>query len=257
MSLFNTLATGASGLSATGAGMAVIGDNIANMNTTGYKKSRARFEDMLPKAMGTRNGLSMLGRGVSVGGIGVMHDGGSLKGSSSALDMAISGTGFYQLSDGEQFTYSRAGEFHVDKDSYLVNAQGLRVQGYGVVDGTLVTQVNNLQLDLGPIEQNETSEIALDATLSAETEYLDATGAVITPYAGLTLDGTAAGSSIKEASEAADYSTSVTVYDSLGLPHDVTVFFERTGTNTWSWSAVTDGGDLDGATVPDDEGQAF
>jgi len=237
--------------------MAVIGDNIANMNTNGYKKGRAQFEDMLPEARGTRNGLSMLGRGVGVGGIGVQHLGGTLKSSNSALDMAVSGTGFYQMYDGEKYFYSRNGEFHVDKDNFLVNNQGLRVQGYGVVDGTVVTQVNDLQLDLGPIEQNETTEIVLDATLSAETEFLDATGTVITPYAGLTLDGTSAGASIKEASEAADYSTSVTVYDSLGLPRDMTVFFERVGTNRWTWSAVTDGGALDGATIPDDEGQAF
>jgi flagellar hook protein FlgE len=257
MSLFNTLATGASGLSATGAGLAVIGDNIANMNTNGYKKGRAQFEDMLPQSVGTRNGISMMGRGVSVGGIGVMHLGGALKPSGSALDMAISGTGFYEVSDGENYSYTRDGSFHVDKDNYLVNNQGMRVQGYGVVDGTVVTQVNDLQLDMGPISQSETTSLTLDATLSAEAEYLSATGATVTPYAGLTLDGSAAGASIKEASDAADYSTSVTVYDSLGLPRDVTVFFERTGTNNWSWSAVTDGGAIEGATVPDDEGQAF
>ena len=83
MSLFNTLATGASGLASTGAGMAVIGDNIANMSTNGYKKGRIQFEDMLPQTMGTRNGLSMLGRGVGVGGIGVMHIGGTMKSSNS------------------------------------------------------------------------------------------------------------------------------------------------------------------------------
>ena len=84
-----------------------------------------------------------------------------MKSSNSALDTAISGTGFYQLHDGDQYTYSRDGAFHVDKDSYLVNSQGLRVQGYGVVDGTVVTQVNDLALDLGPIKQSETSKITL------------------------------------------------------------------------------------------------
>jgi flagellar hook protein FlgE len=257
MSLFNTLATGASGLSATGSGLGIIGDNIANMNTTGFKKNVAQFEDMLPQSMGTRNGVSQLGRGVSVAGIAVNFNPGSLESSSSALDVGIGGKGFFQVHDGTNYLYTRNGSFHVDKDNYLVSGAGMRVQGYGVVDGTIITQVNDLKLDLGPIEQQVTSELMLDAHLSADAEFTDVTGAITTPFAGLTLDGTSAGNSIKEASEVADYSTSVTVYDSLGLPHDATVFFERTDTNDWSWSAVVDGGELDGATIPDDVGQAF
>ena len=251
MSLFNTLSTGASGLSVSTSSMAVIGDNIANINTIGFKSSRASFADLLPADVGGLGGTSQVGVGARMAGVSTSYAQGSLQGSSSALDMAISGGGFFMVSSGEADYYTRDGSFYMDTEGYLVNSTGLRLQGYGATDGDLTSIVGDMQLDTTPVPGEPTSEVTLDAVLSAEAEYTDEDGAIVTPLADLNVAG--GGVSIEDAAAAADYSTSVTIYDSLGVPHDVTILMERTGENDWSYQAVVDAGELPGGV----EGEAF
>ena len=91
--------------------MSVIGDNIANVNTIGYKANRASFSDAFPLTTGTINGPAKLGTGANVAGITSVFAQGAIQSSGNALDMAINGNGFYAVKAGDQTFYSRAGEF--------------------------------------------------------------------------------------------------------------------------------------------------
>jgi flagellar hook protein FlgE len=254
MSLFNTLAVGASGLGASSSNLSVIGDNIANISTTGFKSSRASFGDMMPEVCGGISGPSIRGLGVRLLGIDVQHTQGTLTDSGNALDTALSGPGFFQVSNGLQNFYTRDGSFRVDKDHYIVSSNGLRLQGYSVQDNEITSSVGDIRLNLNPIDHKTTTSITLDAVLAADADFST------TEYTAASKDGTAAAATFADLSVAADYSTSATVYDSLGVAHDVTIFFERVGPNDWSWSGVVDGGGVDfsGDGVPDgDAGHAF
>ncbi len=253
MSLFNTLNTGASGLSVNSTNLGVIGDNIANINTIGFKGSRARFADMMPADIYGLGGINQVGTGSRNGQVATSFGQGSLEASSSVLDMGISGKGFFALSTGENTYYTRDGTFYMDTEGYIVSAGGLRLQGYQATDGELTTLLGDLQISQDPVAGQATTAITLTANLSAESAYIDADGNLDTPLADLDIES--GGVSIEEAAAAADYATSITAYDSLGVPREVTILFERTGEGSWSWSAVVDAGELSGAGA-DDAGNA-
>lgn len=245
MSLFSTLGTGASGMGASSSSLSVIGDNIANVGTTGFKASRVTFQDLIPSAIGTAGGVDRMGRGAMLGEISTSFEQGAIAQTGQTLDLALSGRGWFPVRGDKETYYTRDGAFHLDSDGYVVNSAGLRLQGYQAQDGNLLSRTGDLQVDLTPIPQRATSTITFDGVLPADAD------ASTTPYAALARDGVS--TQLGDLSAAADASTSVTVYDSLGVAHDVTVFFERTGPSDWSWSAVVDGGevDLDGDGAPD------
>ena len=261
MSLFSTLNIGASGLSASSIAIAVIGDNVANVNTTGFKSARPTFAVQFPHPQGTLGGVAQLGQGVSLDDIKTNFTQGSMEATESALDVAITGRGFFQvINDNGQDFYTRDGTFYMDDQGYVKTSAGLVLQGYNVYENEVATTLGDLQLSTAPIEQSETSEIALDAILSAEATWdEDDDGVADTPYGDLTKTGfSTTGSTIAEASTEADFATSTTIYDSLGIAHDLTIFFERIGDNDWTWSAVVDGADVDfGGGNYGDEGYAF
>lgn len=249
MSLFSTLQTGASGLGASGQSLGVIGDNIANLNTVGFKRNRASFADMLPEGVAGLGGPSQMGRGVTTVGVGSQFTQGSLETTGSPLDMALAGGGFFQVADAEgNYLYTRDGSFGLDESGYVVTGTGLRVQGYNATDGTVSPVIGDLRLSDNPVPPRATSQVALDIVL-------DPTTANGVDYSALTLDGT--GPSISEASEAADFTTSITVYDSLGRAHDLVVNFEQNPANPaeWAYSVVVDAGETDVAGAVD--GAAF
>jgi flagellar hook protein FlgE len=255
MSLFNTLGTGASGMGAASMGLAVIGDNIANVGTTGYKSSRAYFADVFPEFVGTGSGPAKLGRGAMLGGIGANFGQGALESTGGALDFAVSGAGFFPVrSNGETF-YTRDGSFKLDKDGFVTTLGGGRVQGYQAQDGVLSTQVGDLQLDLSDVLPEPTSTIVMNANLTADVSDLLSTPPVV---GGMTFDGATV--DIADATAAADFSTSVSIVDELGLTHEVTVLYEATAGGDWDWTAVVDGGevDTDGDGLPNGtRGRAF
>jgi flagellar hook protein FlgE len=249
MSLFTTLGTGASGLTASSTSLSVIGDNIANVGTTGFKSSRAYFADMFPGLVGSAAGAQRIGRGAMLGGIGTRFNQGAFESTGGVLDLAIGGGGFFAVrgADGSPL-YSRDGAFQLDRDGRVVNLMGASVQGYEATDGVLSSKLGDLVLDLEPIPAVATSVVTLSATLASEGVSL------VDDYSGLALDGT--GTPLSDVAAAADFSTSTTVYDSLGVGHEVMVNFERTAAGAWSWSAVVDGAevDLDGDGAPDGDG---
>jgi flagellar hook protein FlgE len=254
MSLFSTLNVGASGLGMASTGLGIAGDNISNIGTTGYKQTRATFADFLPQDVFGLAGNGRMGTGVATNRVSTLFGQGTIDASDSALDMAISGNGFFVVNSATQSFYTRNGEFYLDTDGFVTTASGLRLQGYPATGGALSPIVGDLQVTTAALPGQATATMTMNAALAADTE----TG---TDLAALDFFGTGAGTNtITEAAEAADFSTSMTVYDSLGVGHDVTVTFERSGTNDWIWRAVTDASetfDAAGAPFSTTEGSAF
>jgi flagellar hook protein FlgE len=131
MSISSAMYTGLTGISSNGEAMGVVGDNIANLNTTGFKYSQVNFEDLMAQMVSTGSGPGQVGRGGRISQITPIFSQGSLETSADDVDVAITGTGFLIVKEptGAAVYYTRDGNFSLNKDGYLVNAHGYRVQG--------------------------------------------------------------------------------------------------------------------------------
>jgi flagellar hook protein FlgE len=231
MSILTSLYTGASGMSAHGGAIGIVGDNIANVSTVGYKRSRAGFADVLGGSLrGAR-----LGAGVRLGSVDQQFSQGSIQQTGGSLDLAIRGRGMFTVSgthDGQagQF-YTRDGRFNLDNNGYVVDARGLRLQGYLVNGGVAATGISDLQLP------GQTSAPAA-TTLANIGLRLDSNA---TPPAAPWDPANPAATS--------NYSTPVTVYDSLGNAHRVDLYARANGAGAWEWHAMVDGGEVTGGTA--------
>ncbi len=239
MSLFNTLNTGITGLGANGLGLSVSGDNIANLNTVGYKGSSAEFQDLIMQNLG--GGKGQLGMGAFTGRVRQGFGQGSIETTANAADLAIDGKGFFVVedADGGSF-YSRAGQFTMDPTGSLVSLQGLKLQGYTAsADGTLSTTVGDLVVPTDPVAGTATDSVAVTANLTADANLTAVAAGIGTP------------TSFDDISQDAHFTSSTVVYDSLGVSHDVTMAWTKTATNTWEFTAWADAGETGGtAGVP-------
>lgn len=230
MGISSAMYSGVSGLNTNGQAMSVIGNNLANTNTIGFKGSRTVFSDLLSGTISGSGGQSQVGRGVGMSKVDQVFSQGTFETTESNLDLAIEGDGFFILKEPGNDTgyFSRAGSFRFDADGYLVNPEGLRVQGKqfdenGVLQATDATDIQ--VLSTGLIQGNVTSTLQL-------TTNLDSTEPIIsTPFDYANPD-------------TYNYSSSVQVFDTLGNPQLLTTYFTKTGDNTWSasWSAEADDG---------------
>jgi flagellar hook protein FlgE len=219
---------GISGLSAAAANLDVIGNNISNSGTVGFKSAGVTFQDVYAG--------SNIGLGTSVGGIVQNFAQGSVQTSSRPLDLAITdGDGFFRLtSPSGTVVYSRNGQFTADKNGFIVNAAGMQLTGHapaanGGVSGGAPTP---LQLPTAAMVPNATTQVI--------SQYnIDARGAVpaISPF-----DPTD--------SRTYNYSNSVTVFDSLGNPHELASFFVKTASNAWDVYATADGTQINPGPPP-------
>jgi len=229
MSIFGSFYSAISGLNTNSQAMGIIGDNLANMNTIGFKKSRANFQDLMAYSVTGVGSESYVGRGAMVQNVEQVMSQGSFVGTGNGLDLAIQGNGFFVVngeSGGQQSNfYTRAGQFHVDNDGYMVNGSGLRLQGYlannsGDISSTLTDM--NLMAASSPAKATEDIELTLN---------LDST------------DTSVAAFDIADRENTSHFNTSITTYDSLGAPHDVQVYFTKTADGNWDWNAVIEAED--------------
>ena len=228
MSIWNNLYIGVSGLQAHGAAISVVGDNIANVSTVGFKASRAGFSDV----MGGIAGSTRLGGGVHLRGSQVSFGQGILQQTGSSLDMAVTGRGFFVVNGNHNGTpgtyYSRAGQFNLDTNGFIVNPAGLRLQGYGFsptgVQGQLVGD-----LQLGALQSQPLPTATVNMSLN-----LDATEAAAPTWDPADPEATSS------------FATATTVYDSLGNGHAVQMYFRSNGDGNWEWHAMVDGAELTG-----------
>jgi flagellar hook protein FlgE len=218
---------GISGLGVAAANLDVIGNNIANSGTVGFKSAAATFQDVYA---GSRVGL-----GASVSGVVQNFTQGVTQTSSRPLDVAVlNGDGFYRMASASgEVMYSRNGQFTKDKDGYIINASGLRLTGYGVnasggISGGTPTAIQIPTTAMTPKATTAVrSEFNLDSRNSAPTK---------TPFNATD-------------SDTFNYSNAVgPVYDSLGNPHDLAVYFVKSATtNTWDVYGTMDGAPMNPA----------
>lgn len=227
MSLTSSLFSGISGLSALGNSMTVIGDNIANVNTVGFKESRVTFQDVLSQTVATTAGSAQVGRGTSLAEISSSFAQGSFESTDSSTDLAIGGSGFFMVREpgnaNNEF-YTRAGEFRFDKDGNFVNPAGYIVRGWkldeltGEDQGT-ITDITMSSFTSSPSEtSNLTTIMNLD---SGETSRSSGSNTALSAR----WDGSDAGGEFIAGADYA-YQTTLKVYDSLGSTHDVTIYFD-------------------------------
>ncbi len=219
---------GLSGLNATSKNLQVIGNNIANANTFGTKVSRAEFSDMYAAALNGA-GASSVGIGTNLASVAQQFTQGNIKTTENPMDLSINGAGFFQVGDGASpVTYTRNGQFKVDRDGYIVNNGGLRLMGYGA-DGQ-----GQIQPGLAVPLQLPTGGVAPSTTTSMEFELnLDSRAAVSVPVSGSAIDF----------NDAATYNnaTSLTVYDVQGREVALTYYFQKSGEQTWNVFATANG----------------
>jgi flagellar hook protein FlgE len=228
----NSLYTGISGLNSYGTAMSVIGNNLANVNTVGFKASRITFADIMSQSLSGGAGEFQIGRGVQINSVVPQFMQGSFESTNSATDLAIGGEGFFLVKDQSGLFYTRAGEFIFNQDGDLVNPSGLALQGWRLRDGNISDIMDNINITSISSAPRVTGDVSLTINLDGgETEPLAVWDAQ-DPY------------------NTSNYSTTLTIYDTLGESHMLTVFFRKAAaTNTWDYYALVDGDDT-GAGTP-------
>jgi flagellar hook protein FlgE len=227
--------TGLSGLNASSRNLDVIGNNIANANTTGMKSSRTEFSDMVASSLGS-GGAGGAGIGVSIGAIAQQFTQGNISTTGNSLDVAINGGGFFQLTqpDGSS-AYTRDGSFKLDKDGLIITNSGANLMGYPTDKTGKATSATIQKLSLptsAPIGANPTTLISAEFNLDARAKDATASAA-----AGLT------------APLRSTYGTSLNVYDTQGVASPVNMYFTKTDTVANSWDIY---GGLDGVPLATD-----
>ena len=213
---------GLSGLNASSKNLDVIGHNIANSGTTGFKASRAEFAEMVANAIGSAGGTNN-GIGVEVGAVSQQFNQGNLTVTGNSLDVAINGNGFFTLqrSDGS-VAYSRAGNFKLDTNGNVVTNNGAKVMGYAIdpVTGTrTASSAIPLQFPTSaPIPAKQTANITASFNLDARAVNAAGDPTATPPVA---------------ATPRATYGTSINVYDGQGVAKPVSLYFSKNSANTW------------------------
>src|SRR5579883_1681200 len=212
--MFSSFSTALTALNATSTAIDVVGNNLANLNTVGFKESTVSFYDLVAESIGAGSSGGQVGLGTAPPIIQREFAQGSITSSASALSTAISGDGFFILRDSTSGNtlYTRAGDFSLDKNGYLLTVTGQRVQGWPAVNGVpqITGQLADINVPVGKERSGQAStQFELDMNLNASAIAGSPTGT---------------------------FSTSVQVYDSLGNPQTLTATFTKDPTTPGNWT---------------------
>jgi flagellar hook protein FlgE len=226
--MLTSFSTALSALSADATAIDVVGNNLANINTPGFKASTVSFHDLVTQSLGAGLGETQVGFGVGTPVTLRQFSQGAIQSTGGPLDAAIQGDGFFVVQNSSgAILYTRGGNFQVDTDGNLITATGEKVQGWTQVGGVLNTNapVGNITVPVGSLAQPKvTSSMSVDLNLNA------------TSSAGPPPD---------------TFSTSIQVYDSLGTSHVVSITFTKTATaNQWQYSLQFPDADLTAPGTP-------
>ena len=227
MSLSSALFSGISGLSTLGNSMTVIGDNIANVNTVGFKASRVTFQDVLSQTVATTAGSAQVGRGTSLADICSSFSQGSFESTDSTTDLAIGGEGFFVVGDPnntENVFYTRSGEFRFDKDGNFTTPAGYIVRGWELDpdSGEDKGSITDVVLQSFTSSPKKTDNLTLITNLDADSNSKST--ALAESWDGIDSSDDYIGENEYE------YQTTLKVYDSLGSTHDITIYYDKGGT---------------------------
>ncbi len=252
-SIVNGLFAGRAGLSAHGVAIAVIGDNIGNASTLGYKQARSEFADLVAGGQGSR---VTVGSGSRVAASTTVFSQGTLEFTGKPLDLAIDGNGFFAVSDGSSRFYTRAGNFKIDPNGNIVTQDDKLVLGFpdggsGALESLNVNTIS--QSGIGSTELTIAGNLNAGATAISAATIPQVTTA--SDAANRDGDSGTAGTqaafdvTYADLNAVAEFSTSVEVFDSLGEKHTVTFFYFKTASNTWQVRGYVNSEDVDGAAT--------
>jgi flagellar hook protein FlgE len=215
---------GLSGLNAAAKNLDVIGNNVSNAGTVGFKQSEAQFADVYANSL-TGAGGANVGIGVKVAQVAQQFTQGNITATNNPLDMAVNGGGFFRMDNNGVVSYQRNGQFQLDKNGFIVNPSGAQLTGYTAnASGVLSTGAPApLSINTSDLMPNVTSNV--NAVLN-----LDSTSAV--PAAAFNMNDPTTFNN----------STAVSVFDSLGNSHTLQSYYVKTAAGTWDVYASTDGG---------------
>lgn len=246
---------GLSGLNGASKNLDVIGNNVANSSTVGFKSSQAQFSDVYAASLAGGAG-TQIGLGVQVATVAQQFTQGNITTSSNPLDVAINGKGFFRMSNNGSITYSRNGQFQLDKSGFIVDSGGRRLTGFGV---TKTPDPNN------PTQTIDSPNTGVPVDLQISPNAQSNPQATTSAIESLNLDSRLTPPTIAFNSTAANpipdpqsynSATSIQVYDSLGNPHNVTYYFQKANTaatvpptSTWNMYVQADGKAIDTSTL--------
>ena len=224
---------GLSGLNAASKSLDVIGNNVANASTVGFKESQAQFADVYASSMAGSAG-GQAGIGVRVATVAQQFSQGNITSTNNTLDMAINQSGFFRMDNNGTITYSRNGQFQLDKNGYIVNTQGNKLTGFltNALGAIVATTPADIQISTADLLPKATVNVAeglnLDARLAAPSV------APFDPNNSLTYNS----------------STPTTIYDSLGGSHSASLYFVKTAANAWNAYLTVDGTSVPSPAAP-------
>lgn len=226
--MFTSFSTALSALSADSTAIDVVGNNLANLNTPGFKTSQVCFRDLVTESLGAGLGETQVGFGTGRPLTVREFSQGAIQTSSGLLDAAIQGDGFFVVQDGAGSNlYTRAGNFQTDTSGNLLTDTGFKVQGWTTIDPTTGQvdtngQIGNIVVPVGSLKPPvATTSFTADLNLNSNAAA-DTTSAFNTP---------------------------ITVYDSLGTSHVLTLSFVKTAPNSWNYQVNIPGAEVSGGTA--------
>jgi flagellar hook protein FlgE len=221
-----TLQIALSGINAASTELETISHNIANNATTGFKRSRTEFADLFSQSGGNKE--THAGQGVGVGLVRQEFSQGSVEITSRNLDLAIEGQGMFRVEERGKAVYTRAGNFGLDQDGFIVNSQDQFLTGFGVDNSNEIQPVvSKLQIDTNDLPPTQTTSIELDMNFDTKSEVLD-------PF-DITDQDTY------------NYSTAVAIYDSVGASQLANMYFRKDAPNSWTVYSVVNGAEINQA----------
>ncbi len=229
--------TALSGIKAASADLGIIGNNVANASTTGFKESRAEFGDVYASLLGASD--TTIGSGVKLQRAAQQFEQGSIAFTNNALDLAISGSGFFQMDDNGSTVYTRAGQFSLDTNGYVVNSSNQKLLARAAdTNGAITGGIVPLQLTTTFVAPNATQSMTGNVNFDARAAETDSSWSIATGVP-----------------DVAGYnsSTSTTIYDSLGNDHTLSLYFSKldpvTNPNEWNVRSLVDGNLVDTTAV--------
>lgn len=221
--MFTSFSTALSALAANSVGIDVVGHNLANLNTTGFKNSVVSFHDLMARTLGIGSGDNQVGMGTGKPLTIRQFSQGAIQLTGSAMDAAIEGDGFFLVKgSNNQTLYTRAGNFRIDASGNLVSGTGQQVQGWTAVNGVLSSAgaPGSIAVQFGAIRPPKAStQMTLDLNLDAS------------------------------ASDGATFASPIEVIDALGAKHVLTVMFTKTAANEWDYEVTIPGNEVTAGTA--------
>ncbi|ATH08983.1 flagellar hook protein [Halobacteriovorax marinus] len=227
MGILRSFNIGVTGLNAVGQGMGVIGDNIANAGTNGFKSSRAEFQDVLATSLKGIDGGDQFGAGTKLAHIKTLMTQGDVARTDNITDLAVNGDGFFKVNAPFGKGFTRDGSFHFNKEGELVNSDGYQVIGFEADEtGKITNKEAPVKLGSTTIPAKASEKVNFNLNLDSRAEIKEF--------------------NIADPDATSNFSNSVTVYDNVGTARLVTMYYNKTGDNQWTYRALVDGADVEG-----------